>query len=240
MKTVVIIPARAGSKGIPGKNLRECVDQESLLSTTIFKAKVALGKTADIYVSTEDPVIKEAGLKAGALYVPRPSHLAGDGASTDDVLLAAVSWLAADHLINEIVLVQCTAPLMFPSDIAGTLQAMREQDADCAFAAARFHHFLWSPKGKEIVGVNHDGSKPRQRRQELPIQYLEAGSVYAMRVDPFIRCKNRFCGKIAIYEIPMVRCLEVDSETDLIAARALVRDGRFVARALWEPDLEKP
>jgi CMP-N-acetylneuraminic acid synthetase len=238
MKTVVIIPARDGSKGIPGKNLRECVDQESLLETAVFKARHALGKTADIYVSTEDPAIKAAGLKAGAMYVPRPASLAGDGASTDDVLLAAVEWLDYEKP-EELVLVQCTAPLMFPSDITGTLEAMREQDADCAFAAARFHHFLWAPRGKDILGVNHDGSKPRRRRQDLPIQYLEAGSVYAMRVMPFQAFKNRFCESIAIYEIPMVRCLEIDSETDLIAARALVRDGRFVARALWEPP-EKP
>jgi N-acylneuraminate cytidylyltransferase len=237
MKTVAIIPARAGSKGIPGKNLRECVDQETLLETAIFKTKHALGKTADIYVSTEDPTIREAGLRAGAMYIPRPPALAGDQASTDDVLLAAIDWLH-DEESEELILVQCTAPLMFPSDITGTLQAMREQHTDCAFAAARFYHFLWAHKGRETVGINHDGTVGRKRRQDLPIQYLEAGSVYTMQVEPFKAAKNRFCGKIAIYEIPSIRCMEIGTETDLVAARALVSDGRFVSRALWEPPAE--
>jgi N-acylneuraminate cytidylyltransferase len=224
MKTEAIIPARAGSKGIPGKNLRECLDHETLLESAIFKAKHALGKTADVYVSTEDATIREAGLRAGAMYIPRPAALAGDQASTDDVLLAAIEWLAEKEL-EELVLVQCTAPLMFPGDITGTLQLMRDQNVHSAFAAARFHHFLWAPKGRELVGINHDGTVGRKRRQDLPIQYLEAGSVYTVRVARFCVYRNRFCGPIAIYEIPSIRCMEIDTETDLVAARALVSDG---------------
>lgn len=214
-----IIPARGGSKGIKGKNL-QVVGGRSLLARAVAAAKAAEWVERCI-VSTDDPDIAREARRAGAEVVDRPPHLADDRASSEAALLHALDTLALSGaaLPQFLAFVQCTSPFVLPADIDGTLQALLDQSADAAFTAVKFHGFLWQQvDGAKPLG--HDVAS-RPRRQDVAPTFRETGAVYAMRLEGFRKAGHRFFGKLAIYEVPGLRALEIDDEHDLHLARML-------------------
>jgi len=215
-----VIPARGGSKGIPGKNLA-VIQGRSLLTRCIEAAREAQSLER-VFVSTEDPAIAAAARAAGAGIVERPPALAGDTASSESALLHALDALRAGGaaLPDVLVFLQCTAPFLSPDDIDGTVAMLVERGADTAFAAARHHGFLWRSAENGASGVNHDKAA-RARRQDRGNEVLEAGSVYVMRIDGFLEARHRFFGKTVVHEVPAARVLEIDTPDDLARARLL-------------------
>lgn len=218
---VVVIPARGGSRGIPRKNLLKLGGRE-LVARAVDCARAA--QVVDcVLVSTDDAQIATVAGRAGAQIVRRPAELAGDEATSESAVLHALDELrrAGGPEPELTVLLQCTSPLTLPQDIDGTVRMLVDSGADCALAAASFHHFIWRIRDGSAVGVNHDPAR-RLRRQELPPQYLEAGSVYAMRTSGLRTAGRRFFGSIAVYEVPRWRVLEIDAPEDVRQAEALL------------------
>ncbi|CAK8724889.1 Acylneuraminate cytidylyltransferase [Candidatus Electrothrix laxa] len=222
MKALAIIPARGGSKGIPEKNIRDLCGKP-LIAYSIEAARQA--RLVDrVVVSTDDQKIANIAIEYGAEVIHRPAELAGDFASSEAALLHALNRLFEQEQYRPdlLVFLQCTSPLTLPSDIDGTVQALLDQGADTAFAAAPFHYFLWSLNVEgEVHGINHD-KKNRLMRQQRDNQFVEAGAVYVMRTAGFIEKKHRFFGKTVLYEIPEERCFEIDEPVDLIIAAQLM------------------
>jgi len=217
-KIVAIIPARGGSKGLPGKNLLT-VGGESLIARAVHSAR-ACGSISRTVVSTDDPHIALAAEAAGAEIVIRGAALATDEASSESAILDALDQLLRRHGADPgvTVFLQCTAPLLEPSDIEGTLEALRAEQADSALAVCPSHSFLWTRnEAREAIGVNHD-PRVRLRRQERAEEFLEAGSVYAFRTEGFRRARHRFFGRVALHAVPARRCIEVDDADDLALA----------------------
>jgi CMP-N-acetylneuraminic acid synthetase len=175
-----------------------------------------------VFVSTDDLAIAAAARRAGAEVIARPIRLAGDTASSESVLLHALTLLRArgETLPDLLAFLQCTAPFMTSADIDGTITALLGGGADTAFAAARHHGFLWRSGSDGAFGVNHEKLR-RARRQERIPEVVEAGSVYVMRTAGFLGARHRFFGKTVFYEIPAVRLLEIDAPDDLARARRL-------------------
>lgn len=225
-----IIPARGGSKGIPRKNLIELAGKP-LLVHCIDAARAA--RTIDsVFVSTDDDEIADTAAAAGAGVIRRPADLSGDMASSEDGLLHALDAIRdrSGDYPGYLAFLQCTSPLTAAEDIDGTVQQVMSNGFDSAFAATMFHYFIWRlDSGGHGVGINHD-SAARPLRQEREPEYLEAGAVYAMRVDGFRTAKHRFFGKIGIYEMPASRCFEIDDMDDLRVAEALLGQGQSVLR----------
>lgn len=111
MEILVIIPARGGSRGVPGKNIKP-LGGRPLIHWTIDAAR-AIAPDSDIYVSTDSAEIAAAAGAAG-LKVPfiRPAELAADGAGTYPVLIHALDHYRADrgHDPDIVVLMQPTSP----------------------------------------------------------------------------------------------------------------------------------
>lgn len=211
-----IIPARGGSKAIPKKNL-QCVGGKPLIVRTI-EAALKSTNINRVIVSTDDKIISEVSKANGAEAFIRSAEISGDDATSESALLDVLNKLKEqENYVPDItVFLQCTSPFTQPEDIDGTINALIQNVADSALAVTEFHHFLWKTDGNnEMVGVNHDEKKSRKRRQDLPIQYLEAGSVYAMRTEGFLKYKNRFFGKITLCSIPKERVFEIDELADL-------------------------
>jgi CMP-N-acetylneuraminic acid synthetase len=222
MSTVVVIPARGGSKGLPRKNLR-IVGGLPLVGYAV-RAALAAKKVDKVVVSTDDDEIATVAAGFGTEVVERPADLAHDAIMPEPAVIHALDQLRATegHDPELTVLLQATAPLVEAADIDGVIEMLRREKADCAFAAAPFPYFLWRKDSDgAVTAVNHDQSV-RLPRQSLPPQYLEAGSVYAMRTDGFRRYRHRFFGKIAIYPVPRHRALEIDDEDDLAVAEAML------------------
>jgi len=222
MSTLAIIPARGGSKGLPRKNLR-CIGGTPLVGRTVQAAR-ASSSVDRVVVSTDDATIASVAEEHGGDVIDRPAVLSGDTASSESALLHALHHLAdvENYRPDSLAFLQCTSPFTRPTDIDGTVGALRDQDADSAFAASPFHGFVWCRVDDGTVsGRNHDPNTSRQRRQDRPDELIETGAVYAMDVDGFLDAEHRFFGRIAAYEMPQERALEIDTPADLRRAQAM-------------------
>ena len=220
-KSIAIIPARGGSKGIPGKNLVPLAGKPLIVHT--IEAALDAKTIRQVYVSTDDAEISKVASEAGAKVIQRPAELASDTATSESALAHALEWIKAKegYLPEYFAFLQCTSPLTLPADIDGTMQLLVDNKADSAFVACMFHHFLWEETAEGSRGVNHHHSQ-RLRRQDKKPQFLEAGSVYAMKTEGFLEARHRFFGRIAMHEIPSSRVFEIDEPQDLLIAEKLM------------------
>lgn len=220
MTTLAVIPARGGSKGVPGKNLA-AVGGVPLVVRTI-RAAQASGAVDVVAVSTDDDRIAACAAEAGALPIRRPDELSADTASSEAALLHALVWFESDsgEAVDVLLMLQCTSPFITPGEVAGCVAAVRA-GADTAFTAAPSHGFVWrcDPSGG-ASGVNHDKAF-RPRRQDREPEFLETGAVYAMGASGFRRFRHRFFGRTALIETAPARVLEIDEPADLERARTL-------------------
>ena len=219
-RVVAVIPARGGSKGVQGKNLRR-VAGRSLVQRAV-DACVAATSIDVTYVSTDDATIAQAAREAGAEVVDRPADLSGDTASSESALLHALDQLAADGAEPEIVVfVQCTSPFIAPGDLDRAVGMVADGQADSAFAAVPTYEFLWrsGPDG-QASGINHDPAY-RPRRQEREPHFRETGAFYVMSVAGFRAARHRFFGRTAVVQVPELSAVEIDHDYDLTLASAL-------------------
>ena len=216
---LVVIPARGGSKGVPGKNLAT-VGGSALVVRAIRAARAASRVTA-VAVSTDDPAIAAAASGAGAIAIHRPADLAGDTASSEAALLHAVDVLYGRRpdQLDVLMFVQCTSPFLTAADLDAVADAVLDDGADTAFTAAPFHGFLWRT-ADAATGINHD-PRGRLRRQDSEPQWLETGAAYAMRAAGFVEHRHRFFGRTVAVRTDPARVLEIDEPADLERARAL-------------------
>ena len=213
---LALIPARGGSKGIPGKNLK-MVGGVPLVARSI-RAAQASTLVSQVVVSTDDDAIAATALEYGAEVVRRSGDLANDTASSESALLHALDLLSADQgLPPSVVFLQCTSPFTTGTQIDRVLAALHEEGVNSAFAVAPWHGFLWRDDGR---GINHDPQQARQRRQDLEPSFLETGAIYAMRTTAFQECASRFCPPWK----PVVIAdsgPEIDTPSDLELCRSL-------------------
>nr|WP_233158196.1 acylneuraminate cytidylyltransferase [Actinokineospora bangkokensis] len=230
-RVVAVVPARGGSKGVPGKNLAT-VGGVPLVARAVT-AVLDSGVVDEVVVSTDSAEISAAAAAAGATALPRPAELSGDTASSESAVLHALDVLrerdGADPGV--VLLVQCTSPFIAPETVSAVVSRVREGGADSAFTAVRVHEFLWrvSPDGA-ADGVNHDKSV-RPRRQDREPEYRETGAVYAMRTAGLRAAGHRFFGRTELVEVPAADALEVDTPDELALARR-VAEGRAEVRVL--------
>jgi N-acylneuraminate cytidylyltransferase len=232
-----IIPARGGSKGLPRKNVLQ-LDGKPLLTHTIDAALDAR-HVSRVVVTTDDAEIAQLARAAGAEVVHRPSELAADEASSEAALLHALATLdfPANDEPEAFAFLQCTSPLTEPADIDRLIEAVVEGGADSAFLATRFSHFVWrSDESGNFHGVNHDRDR-RERRQDRPVEYLETGAGYAMKLSGFRKYQHRFFGHVVAVEMPIERAGEIDTLEEFNAIEARMRANR---RASAQQQLPNP
>lgn len=232
-RVVVIVPARAGSKGIRRKNL-EPVGGIPLVLRTV-RCALAAPSVDVVLVSTDDGEIAGAARGAGAGVVTRPAELGGDSVSSEAVLLHALDAAgAAEDPAGITVLLQCTSPFTRVDDLEAAIAAVRDGGADVAFTASPSHGFVWraDPTGA-AVAVNHDAAR-RPRRQDREPEWVENGAVYALRTAGFVESGHRFFGRVVVIEMPVLRSIEIDDVDDLAAARRIAPlvDGAASAQRL--------
>lgn len=220
-----IVPARAGSKGIPGKNLEELGGKPMVQWT--LEAAVEANRLDDFVVTTDDPGVLEVaeGLGAGRL-LRRPSRLAGDRVGLEPVLEHALDWYVQesgqepDHL----VLLQPTTPFRTAGDIDAALGSYEDSDAESLVSASEaFQHpeecFTVDPDTGELRFVMEDDS---DRRQDYPDVYFLDGGIYATSVARFRRVGTAYDEGSAVHLVPRSHSLDVDEPFDLALARGLL------------------
>jgi len=211
MGIAAIIPARGGSKGIPGKNIKDFCGKP-LLAWSILQAKKS-PQISSVWVSSDDEGILNVARQFGAGAILRPAELAGDKATSESAWLHAVDTLEASGGPCEAVVgMQCTSPLRETGDIERGLSLFREGNLDSMFSGALIGDFYIWQRGKsgELESFNYDW-KSRKRRQEISEQYVENGSFYIFRPDLLRRTGNRLGGNIGVVPMEFWKSFELDT-----------------------------
>lgn len=219
--TVAVIPARGGSKGVRGKNLRR-IGGRSLIARAVDACQAADSVDA-VYVTTDDQEIASWATQAGATVIIRPDDIAGDTATSESAILHALQQLALAGVDPEaLVFVQCTSPFIFPADLDRAVELIIGNRADSAFSAVETYEFLWRSVGSDglVAGQNHD-PRYRPRRQDRDPDLRETGAFYAMSAAGFRASRHRFFGRTAAVVVPQLTAIEIDSEHDLQLANSL-------------------
>jgi len=227
-RVLCVIPARGGSKGLPGKNTM-LLAGKPLIAHTIGHALDSryIDRTV---VSTEDGEIAMIALENGA-EVPfrRPAELAADESGTMDVLAHAVEEMesALGCSFEVLVLLHATAPLRTPADIDNCIELLFVKGAGNVFSVTRaqknpyFNMVETKPGGK--VDLVKDGSF--MTRQDAPPVYEMNSSIYVWRMDSFKKARSIFSGGSAVYEMPRERSVDIDDQLDFRTAEMLMKGG---------------
>jgi len=223
MKFTALIPARGGSKGVIDKNIRPIMGAP-LISWSIRQA-LACNQISRVIVSTDSVHIANVAQSWGA-EVPelRPSELAQDHTSTEEVMLHAMEhWLDADD-DEVVVLLQPTSPLRMPESIANAIDQFCRERADSLVSVCESHAFFWKSPSSPRALYDYENRPRRQDIREADRQYRENGSIYLTKI-PLLRArKNRLGGKIAMYSMQEYESWEIDSLTDFAIVETLMRE----------------
>ncbi len=211
MSVICIIPARGGSKGIPGKNIIEFCGKP-LLAWSIIQAENA--QVIDqVYVSSDDDDILRVAEEFGAIAVRRPENISTDTSTSEEAL---------SHVLDEIkdepdlvVFLQATSPLRTSEDIGGCVKQLLEEKLDSLFSMVVLDDFtVWSNECGELKGLTFD-SFNRERRQARPNFFLENGSIYVLKPSVLKKYNNRVGDKIGMFKMDYWKCFEIDKPEDI-------------------------
>ena len=211
MKTVAIIPARGGSKGIPRKNVKDFCGKP-LLAWSILQAKRSAAIDSVWVTSDDDEILAEAE-KWGGKAIRRPAELSGDKATSESAWIHAMDTIeAASGPFEAVVAMQCTSPLRETKDIDNGLRIYGEQGLDSMFAGALIGDFyIWQrDKAGALQSLNYDWTS-RKRRQDFSDQYVENGSFYIFKPGLLRSTNNRLGGKMGVAPMEFWKSFELDT-----------------------------
>jgi CMP-N,N'-diacetyllegionaminic acid synthase len=222
VRTLGLIPARAGSTRVPRKNL--AVLGGRTLVRRALETALAAGCFEMVAVSSDDDEILAEADGFDVVALRRPPALATDTARARDFALHAFGELGE---FDALAIVQCTSPFTAPEDVRGTVELLERTGAESAVTVARAdaaHHPL---KAKRLEGdrllpyVADDRLTPSH---ELDPVWVRNGSVYAFRSDVVLE-KGLEADDVRGYEMPPERSFDIDTELDLAFAQFLVERG---------------
>ncbi len=216
---LVLVPARAGSRRVPGKNLRT-VAGIPLVGWAIRTGQRAVadlpGGPHLVALSTDGPEIAAAGRAWGAdRVIDRPPALATDTATSVDVVVDALGQLDREgRRFAAVVLLQPTSPLTEPGDVRAAIAAWEAGGTGSVVSVAASHPAGWH------VELDPDGGLVRE---EAEATHLLTGAIYV--IDPeLLRAEGRFVipGRTRGVVVPAERSVDLDEPHDLMAAEGIL------------------
>jgi pseudaminic acid cytidylyltransferase len=223
MSCVAIIPARGGSKRIPGKNIRPFAGRPMIAHSIAAAVESRLFRR--VIVSTDDPRIREIALAHGA-EVPftRPAAIANDTATTDAVIQHALDWLEAhDTLPAYACCLYATAPFVRAADLVRGFEILRESEATTAFSVTTFAYpvFRALKMGPHGFVEMFWPENRTVRSQDLPEAWHDAGQFYWIDVARYRAAPRLFSDHSAPVPLPRHRVQDIDTEEDWTRAELL-------------------
>lgn len=215
---MALIPARGGSKGLPGKNIR-LLYGKPLIAWTI-EAALASRRIDRVIVSTDEEAIAAAGRSCGA-EVPflRPSHLAQDDSLAIDNYLYTVHRLQQEFHLKEdaFVVLQPTSPLRRPEDIDAAVDLFIQNKADSVISVTELSHpIAWTktirPDG--TLRDYFDTEEVVKNRQAYQPVYIPNGAVFVLRYSLLKRNYTYYSEKTYPYIMPPERSVDIDTLFD--------------------------
>ena len=221
MNILVIIPARGGSKGLPGKNIKN-LNGKPLICYTIDVAR-KITSDENICVSTDDAHIIEVVNNYG-LDVPfvRPKEFATDTATTNDVLLHALSFYENKGCqYDVIVLLQPTSPLRKETEIKDAL-SLYNCGIDMVVSVTKSHAPAVLCKENDEGFVDLVFNKGASRRQDLEELYEYNGDIYVINITSLKQKGMANFSKKVKYVMPKISSIDIDDILDFISVEAIM------------------
>jgi len=221
-RTLALIAARGGSKGIPQKNLIELCGQP-LLAWSVQQAQNAKGVT-QVAVSSDCDGILDVATRFGAIAVRRPEGISGDTASSETAWLHALETVErSGAAFDRVVALQATSPIRESSDIDAALEHFECESLDSLLTVTEVEDFFNWRIGAEGVAesINYDW-RNRRRRQDIEKRYLENGSFYIFRPGVLRETGNRLGGRIGLFEMSRHKMFQIDRPEDVRLCSAIM------------------
>jgi CMP-N-acetylneuraminic acid synthetase len=229
-KILALIPARGGSKGLPGKNLIKLMGKP-LIAWTIGQA-IASRYIDRVVVSTESKEIAAVAKKYGAeIPFMRPGELATDKAGSMDVIFHAIGFFKARKInYDYLVFLEPTSPLRGDSDLDKAIKTLicNSSTADSLVSVGEIK--LESPyiaktidKGYVAPLIRKDAKKIFQR-QQLSKTYFPYGVIYASKVDALLEKRTFYNDRTIPYYIERWQNYEIDDIYDLRCIEAVLKE----------------
>jgi N-acylneuraminate cytidylyltransferase len=233
---IAIIPARGGSKRIPGKNLM-AVAGRPLVAHSISHAQ-ASRLVSEVYVSTESDEIAAVARAHGAQVITRPQELAGDEATSESALLHVLDERNRQGLPDPdlVVFLQCTSPVRHADDIDRAVEKLVDEEADSLFSACENNRLIWALKDGQPYSLSYDYHS-RRREQDMEVQYRENGSIYVFRPEVLRKHGNRLGGRIAVYEMDYWSSFQIDAGEHAELIEWVLRRPGYRSEPEWPKNL---
>lgn len=226
MKTLTVVPARAGSKGLPGKNVKLLLGKP-LLAWSIEQG-LACGFSEKVIVSTDCPQIaKVARQYGGSVPFLRPPELARDETPTIDVLLHLLDWLReAGEGYDVLQLLEPTSPLRDTADLQEAYQKLCSTPGASSVVGVSAVHSA-HPEFLVKVGERgflkpYGGGFSSARRQDIEPLYFLEGSLYLSHVEALYAHRGFYHSATLAHEVPKWKSFEIDDPIDFAVVEALM------------------
>ena len=199
MKILVVIPARAGSKRIPRKNVRLLCGKPLILYSVENAWRLSKEYDTDVVVSTDDDELSRIVEKRGMEVVRRGEELSSDKVTLDPVIFDAMMKMEKKHNIryDVVITMQATSPTLKPDTLTGAVDYFLSHSYDTLISVVNRPHLSWTERDGVIV-KNYD---KRLNSQDLPPNYLETGGFLITRRECVME-DTRIGREISVFEIP--------------------------------------
>ncbi len=225
-KVLAVIPARGGSKGIPGKNIKPFAGKP-LIAHSIETALNCplIDRTV---VSTDDAPIAEVARAHGAEVIDRPGELASDAALVIDAIKHAILEVECDDQpVDIVMLLEPTSPFRRPEDLEECIQVLLDDRADSVATFTESHvspNRLWRVSDG-VVEPYIEGAVPWLPRQKQPVAHELTGQIYGISRKVLFEQPDSISlllGRKYAVITPRETALDIDTEFDFVMAEKVM------------------
>ena len=239
MRVLFLCTARGGSKGVPGKNLREIAGIPLVGYKIISAARTNIEKR--IICSTDSEEIAAVAREYGAeTPFMRPAELARDDSKSMDVIIHAMDWLIerGDAEYDGVMLMEPSAPFATHDDFQRSIATFQERGAHSVIGMREVvPHPVWMAElgqdGRMDKHYEQMAWAAEKRRQDFPKVYTMNGALYLMQWDHLLRTRERYTANSFAHVMPGEYSIEIDGPHDLRFAEFVVETG-LVNLSFWK------
>ena len=237
MRILGLIPARGGSKGLPGKNIRPLCGKP-LIGWTIAQA-LASRYIDKVVVSTDDKNIMAVArfFKAEVPFL-RPKKLATDKARSIDVIAHAINFYKAKRMdFDYLILLEPTSPLREVRDIDRVIEMLinNKVGAVSMMSVSRVEatHPAYDVKinGKGLLVPYGNVFTKAVRRQDLEALYFFEGTIYLSEIEALLKKRAFYHERTLAYVVPRWKAFEIDELMDLYCVEAVMKRLKEIKRS---------